>query len=262
MDWSNERYVRVYIRDTLTWKRLRFEGQTVFLHVCRKLNRAGRLDLDGMGPAEALSILTDVPEDFAAVGFEKLLDLEVFKVVDGALVAPNFVEAQESKATDAQRQRESRAKQKDIASVTPCDPMSQNVTPASRTVTGGHDESHPVTPSLAEPSRAVSVSAPAQAEFEMAHGSWASGRDRDAETLRGKALTEATQRAQDVAKRLGLSLAQAVPLLCDAALSLQKSTGKPWAFALREAQVKRGPVAISPADLDADLAVFQRRASQ
>ncbi len=154
MDWANERYIRVYIRDTLTWKRMRFEGQTVFMHVARKLDRAGRLPLDGMSPAEAISILTDVPEDFAVAGFDRLLspDLGVFQVVRGSLIAPNWVEAQEAKASPAQRQRESREKRKAGQGVTDENEASPPVTDSDSGVTGSGEVSHAVTPSLAEPS--------------------------------------------------------------------------------------------------------------
>lgn len=166
MDWANERYIRIYIRDTLTWKRMRFEGQTVFMHVARKLDRAGRLPLDGMPPAEALSMLTDVPEEFAKTGFERLLgdSLGVFHVVDGVLVAPNWVEAQEAKASPAQRQRESREKKKELRGVTEnadsrhtvtvSDGTPRDVTRRDAGVTGDREVSRGVTPSLAEPSLA------------------------------------------------------------------------------------------------------------
>ncbi len=113
MDWASERYIRVYTRDTLTWKRLRFEGQTVFMHVARKLDRSGRLPLDGMGAPEAVSILTDVPTEIAEVGIARLFDLDVFILEGDALVAPNWAEAQEAKAGAAERQRRYRDRKKE-----------------------------------------------------------------------------------------------------------------------------------------------------
>ena len=112
-------------------------------------------------------------------------------------------------------------------------------------------------PDPTRPDPTGSVSASARQEFADAHRAWAFDRGRDPETLTGKALDAATERALAVAQRLDLSLAQAAGLLCDAALRLQQSTGKPWAYALREAQPKRGPAPLSQADFAADLAALE-----
>jgi len=73
-----------------------------------------------------------------------------------AMVMPNYIEAQEAKSSDKQRQSESRGRRRDRAragaDVTQRDTSSQ-------LVTRGHDVSHDVTPSLAEPSQSTLSSA-------------------------------------------------------------------------------------------------------
>lgn len=113
MDFANERYVRIYTRDTLTWKRMRFEGQTVFMHVARKLDRSGTLDLDDLEPAEAIFVITGVPMEFVEAGLAHLLRLDVFRVEDGRLYAPNWLAAQEAKATASARQQRYRDRQRE-----------------------------------------------------------------------------------------------------------------------------------------------------
>ena len=49
MRWEDERYVRVYTRDTLNWLALSFEAQGVLVLLLRKLDRAGILDLGNHG---------------------------------------------------------------------------------------------------------------------------------------------------------------------------------------------------------------------
>jgi hypothetical protein len=73
---------------------------------------------------------------------------------DGLLLMPNFIEAQEAKQSDKQRQKESRDRRRKGA-------MSQNVTEPSQNVTDNHGQSQPVTtghimslqPSLAVPTQ-------------------------------------------------------------------------------------------------------------
>jgi hypothetical protein len=150
MDFANERYVRLYTRDTMGWKKLRWEGRLVWMELYRKADRSGIVSLGGDEPWEAAVILCDIPEEVAKVGMERCLDRE-WIVRDGdRLVFPEYIEANETPQSDAQRQRESRAKR---AAVTKRDGQSQNVTDC-------HAESHGVTPShtaslLTVPSRAV-----------------------------------------------------------------------------------------------------------
>ena len=49
MDWSDERYVRVYTRDTPDWQCLSFLAQGLFCLILRKVDRAGVLPLGRSG---------------------------------------------------------------------------------------------------------------------------------------------------------------------------------------------------------------------
>lgn len=137
MDWANEQYVRLYVRNTTTWRRLGFEGQTMLMHLLRVLDRSGVLDIEDMSPAEAAALHTGAPADFAEVGMSRLLSFGTF-VHDGQrLVMPRFIEAQEATKSDKQRQKESRERR----AVTKRDDRSQNVTEShvqSQPVTSGH----------------------------------------------------------------------------------------------------------------------------
>ena len=150
MDWSNETYVRLYVRNTTTWRRLGFEGQTMLMHLLRVVDRAGVLDIEDMAPAEAAALHTGAPEDFAERGVTRLLELRTIRHETRRLVFPNFIEAQEAKKSDKQRQRESREKRnRDQSSqiVTDCHDNGSGVTV-------GHTESQPVTLSSAQLSSA------------------------------------------------------------------------------------------------------------
>ena len=109
MDWSNERYVRLYVRDTKTWKLLGWEGQTVLCLLARRFDRSGLLDDVRDGEDVAIMIGYGFPESVAKIGLQRLLKREVFRLSESGLFWPNFMEAQETAMSDKQRQRESRA---------------------------------------------------------------------------------------------------------------------------------------------------------
>lgn len=157
MEFEDERYVRVFTRDTITWKMLGWEGRCFLLNLFRKVDRAGTLDMEA--GIEGLAVLLDMPEAVVKTGLASCKRRDTV-VVDGLrLIVPNFLRAQECKQTDAQRQRESRARRRDLRDqgVTLSDDLSRNVTDPSRIVTSRVTSGRNVTPSL--PSRTCTNSA-------------------------------------------------------------------------------------------------------
>lgn len=149
MNWTDEPYVKVYLRDTPTWKLIGWEGRTVLLHLLRKVDRAGSVDFqDGV---EGVALLLELPEDIAQRGLDALTRKGVLVKRDHVLLLPNFVEAQKARMSDRLRQSESRARRRETIlsqNVTESPSLSQNVTkPAdsSQSVTRCHNLSQPVT---------------------------------------------------------------------------------------------------------------------
>lgn len=178
MRWEDERYVRVYTRDTADWVGLSWDAQSLLMHLFRKVDRAGILHLgrrgvDGLAPvlghAEANPRIKEA--------LQELLDDGCVQLSGSELVIPNFIEAQESKSSDAQRKRDQRERDRDklVSDGQVLNSAGQDITAtASRTVTDGHTRSRPVTPDVTRghdvtphvtPSRAVpSLAVPTQAE--------------------------------------------------------------------------------------------------
>lgn len=142
MDWENERYVRLYTRDTADLLAVGHEGRLVLYELMRKVDRAGVLDTDD---PEVIANLIRVPLEVAAAGLQRLLERGTVELGDvggrRCLILPNFIEAQEAKASSKQRQKESRARRRARARR---EAESQ----------GSHTASQSVTPSLATPSLA------------------------------------------------------------------------------------------------------------
>lgn len=156
MDWSNERYVRIYTRDTGDWLALSFDAQSLFMHLCRKVDRAGVLELGKQGKKTVAVVLSQVALwDRLAPALEELLLDGCMELRGDVLVIPNFVPAQEAPQSDRLRQAESRARRREMAQsgaiVTRRASLELNPNGADtnrdRSVTRGHSASRGVTPS-------------------------------------------------------------------------------------------------------------------
>lgn len=139
MDFANEFYVRIYVRDTITWKRLGWDGTCVLMHVLRKLDFAGVLDLEQLEPWEAVVLHCGAPEDVARRGMEACLRLGCLIHNAHFLVAPNYRPANEAHKSDRLRARESRLRQALKGSThDTTTTASRGATEPSRGVTNGH----------------------------------------------------------------------------------------------------------------------------
>jgi hypothetical protein len=155
VNFIDERYVRLYVRDTATWLALSFDGQALLCLLLRKADRAGVIDLGARGRASIPLVLGHRADATRILG--GLGELEAGGVVeitedDRTLTFPNFLEAQEARQSDAQRKRESRERRKMKGLVrdqsSGKDQWSPEVTKRdgrSRNVTEGHEKSQQVT---------------------------------------------------------------------------------------------------------------------
>lgn len=161
MRWSDERYVRLYTRDTIAWRCLPWQARALFPLILRKLDRAGLMPLDGHG-ARGLSVLLDMPAEVVEVGYPALLKDGCLQEIDGVIVCPNYIEAQEAAQSDPQRAREKRARDREIAAAAGVTKRDEVVTKRDgaetnreQTVTSCHEPSRAVTSCHSVPSRAV-----------------------------------------------------------------------------------------------------------
>jgi len=164
MDWANERWVRVFTRDTVSWKLCDWRAHTTLLHLFRKVDRAGVLDVGDDGIAGLAAVL-ELPIEVVELGIEQLtragngrLPTVVFS--GASYVIPNFIEAQETPQSDPQRTRESRARRRDVASLVSRNVSgpTRNVSKASRADTSGHTASRTDTPDQTKPDQTNHVS--------------------------------------------------------------------------------------------------------
>jgi hypothetical protein len=144
MRWEDERYVKLYSRDTPEWMSLTFEAQGLFRILLTKVDKAGVLELGRLGLRGVAVVLGhagrwDVIED----ALDQLIVDGCVTVSDDKtrLLIPNFVDAQEARMSDRARQHEHRAKSRDMARAEVTDGHT-----TSHAVTRRHTPSHDVTP--------------------------------------------------------------------------------------------------------------------
>lgn len=149
MRWEDERYVRVYTRDTGDWLALSFEAQALFLMLLRKVDRIGELPLGRRGlPAVPALVGHAERADVLNGALQELLSDGCVRVSGSGdvLFIPNFLKAQETAKSPTERKREQR--ERDAAKALENTQMSRDVTP----VTNGHEMSPRAVPCRAVPS--------------------------------------------------------------------------------------------------------------
>jgi hypothetical protein len=153
VNWSDERYVRVYVRDTVEWLAWSWQAQALFLLLLRKVDRAGCVDLpgDAAKAARGLSRMVGMPEDVIAAALPELEESGAVTPGPRGLVIRNYVAAQEAVASNAERQRRYKERQ---AAITERHDSLPVCIEAHQEVTRTNANSRAVTPSLAVPSLA------------------------------------------------------------------------------------------------------------
>ena len=159
MRYEDEEYVRLYTRDTATWKLLGWEGRTVLLHMLRgNFDRAGVFEVGGMSRnvtdshemsrlSRSVRAVTDLPEEVVVKGLEQVLREGIWKVTECGLVWPSYLVAQTCARSDRARKQAERARRTEEA----------NRSAASRNVTDSHEMSQASRNVTPEPYRSRSL---------------------------------------------------------------------------------------------------------
>lgn len=113
MKWDEERYVRVYTRDTPPMLGMGWEARALFWEILRKADRAGALPL-GKSGARGLAALTRIPQEVVERALPELLEDGCVEQSGTTLIVPNYIEAQEASMSPGHRQKESRERRRDM----------------------------------------------------------------------------------------------------------------------------------------------------
>lgn len=127
MNWSNERYVRLYTRDTSDWLLLSWQAQALLCLLLRKADRLGEIDLGRHG-LKGVAAHVKMPWKVAEPALEELLADGVVHREDREgrllLVFKNYTIANESTSAGAERMRRYRERHRDAREASPRDETS------------------------------------------------------------------------------------------------------------------------------------------
>lgn len=140
-DWSEERWIKVYLVDSASWVSLTWQARGLYVLLQRVADRTGSIDI-GVTGVRSIGALLRASWDEIAPSFAELVASGYVVETDGALSLPEHIAQQEARSSDAARQRESRRKKRSHE--------------ASRDVTRRHAKSREVTPSHT-PSQNVTI---------------------------------------------------------------------------------------------------------
>lgn len=113
MNWSDEKYVKLYTRDTLTWLSLSWEARAVLSLLLRKVDGAGLMETGTLELGQAVALQLVVPVDVARRALTELIAIGSVTEVRGGILIPNFVEAQEATKTEARKKKDQRQRTAD-----------------------------------------------------------------------------------------------------------------------------------------------------
>lgn len=145
MNWEDEHYVRIYLRDTPTWLLWPWEARCVFPLVMRKLDRAGVMDIGDEDLYETIAVMINVPVEVVKPGLDAIIKKKTFLFKNKQLSCPNYIPAQEATSSDRARAALSRKRRADKARAgIDQEPESDPDTP-SQNVTDSHETNGTVT---------------------------------------------------------------------------------------------------------------------
>ncbi len=163
LDWSNERYVRLY-RPSVDHRALCWQARAIWPLLLQEADGAGVLG--ARKGVAALARAIDVPAEVVEAGISDLLDDGCLVAIPGGYCIRNYVEAQTATMTDNSRKARQREHDRALsalaaAAASATAAVSQDGSQfghaTSRDVTDGHGESRSVTPSRAEPKEDLSL---------------------------------------------------------------------------------------------------------
>lgn len=111
MNFANEKWVKLYTRNTTNWVLLPWQSRCLFPLLLRAVDRTGCLDV-GEHEIEAVSKLLDIPKDIVSVGIQGLEAKGMLHRGIQCLIISNFEQAQEAITAPALRQQNYRERKK------------------------------------------------------------------------------------------------------------------------------------------------------
>jgi uncharacterized phage protein (TIGR02220 family) len=111
MDWANETWRKLYVRETVNWSRLSWEARGVYLLLLKACDGFGRVELGAIG-LEGIGYLLRAPWREIEASVRELLEIGYLRLSGSGVELVGFEEAQRTPAmSGSERQQRWREKQ-------------------------------------------------------------------------------------------------------------------------------------------------------
>jgi hypothetical protein len=160
VNWSDEQYVKVYKRETLTILSLDWDARSVLRALLLKLDGAGVMETGNLDQAEAVALQLRAPVDVVRRGLPALIACGTVVEVRNGILLPNFVAAQEATKTERLKKADQRQRDADQRRFAQLNETTESDVPRSPAVS----RAVPLQPSPAQPSPPPPPAQPSSAQ--------------------------------------------------------------------------------------------------
>ena len=80
MNWSDERYAKLYVRKTATWITWPWQARAVFPSLLKEADGTGLIDTGSRSPAQTLAVMIGFPVEVVEVGRAEPDDVDVRRI--------------------------------------------------------------------------------------------------------------------------------------------------------------------------------------
>lgn len=107
MNWSDERYVKLYVRPTATYRLWPWQAKALFPWLLARCDGSGLLEVGRHG-VQGVAALVEMPLELVQTAVDALLEDGTIERVPRGFLLPKFIEAQEATKTEKQKKRDQR----------------------------------------------------------------------------------------------------------------------------------------------------------
>ena len=114
MNWSDERYVKLYVRPTATYRLWPWQTKAIFPWLLARCDGSGLIDVGRHG-IQGVAALVEMPLEVVEAGMKTLVEDGTVEAVPRGFLVPKFIEAQEATKTERAKKRDQRERMRSQA---------------------------------------------------------------------------------------------------------------------------------------------------
>lgn len=110
--WDRERFIKVFLHESMTWKALSYDARSLYLHLQRASGRQASVALGKFG-LRGLANVFGARLDVIQPAMDELIEAELVMMQDGLLMLPEHAEQQNSSWNESARKQDRRERKRD-----------------------------------------------------------------------------------------------------------------------------------------------------